>query len=48
MRSKSESVEDEGVIPAGAVARQDHYSNGSVLLSFDVYMMAPQPASLEP
>lgn len=27
--------------PAGAVARQDHYSNGSVLLSIDVYMMNP-------
>ena len=23
------------------VARQDHYSNGSVLLSFDAYMMVP-------
>ena len=24
------------------MARQDHYSNGSVLLSFDVYMMNPK------
>jgi len=28
-------------LAAGAVARQDHYSNGTVLLSFDVYMNAP-------
>ena len=32
--------ENEGQ-PAGAVARQDHYSNGSVLLSLDVYVTAP-------
>lgn len=28
-------------VHAGAVARQDHYTNGSVLLSFDVFMNAP-------
>ena len=28
-------------MPAAAVARQDHYNNGSVLLSFDAFLQAP-------
>ena len=36
-----EKVLHDIVLPAAAVARQEHNSNGSVLLSFDAYLMAP-------